>query len=149
MDLSLMDIKKFKKEIRIKKIFFNNKGQSTVEFILLIPFLIFTCFAVFQLGYVVYMQNNIKQLSREAARVITTTNSNTLCTKIVKDNNNLYEDLNFQISITPYPETDRKVGDLVNVGIKINYEGFGGLIKNIFGKPITIYSESSMRMECE
>ena len=144
-----MDIKKFKKEVRIKKIFFNNKGQSTVEFILLIPFLIITCIAVFQLGYVIYLQNNIKQLSREAARVVSTTNSNGLCTKIINDNDNLFEDLNFQISISPELEAKRKVGSIVKIGIKINYEGFKGLITNIFGKPITIYSESIMRMECE
>ena len=135
--------------MKIKKIFFNNKGQSTVEFILLIPFLIITCIAVFKLGYVIYLQNNIKQLSREAARVVSTTNSNSLCTKIIRDNNNLYEDLNFQISISPEPEAQRKVGNIVKIGIKINYEGFGGLITNIFGKPIPIYSESIMRMECE
>jgi uncharacterized protein (UPF0333 family) len=135
--------------MKIKKIFFNNKGQSTVEFILLIPFLVITCIAVFQLGYVIYLQNNIKQLSREAARVVSTTNSNSLCTKIINDNNNLFEDLNFQISISPEPESKRKVGNIVKIGIKINYEGFKGLITNIFGKPITIYSESIMRMECE
>ena len=118
--------------MKTKKIFFNNKGQSTVEFILLIPFLIITCIAVFQLGYVIYLQNNIKQLSREAARVVSTTNSNSLCTKIIRDNNNLYEDLNFQISISPEPEAQRKVGNIVKIGIKINYEGFGGLITNIF-----------------
>ena len=126
--------------MKIKKIFFNNKGQSTVEFILLIPFLIITCIAVFQLGYVIYLQNNIKQLSREAARVVSTTNSNSLCTEIIRDNSNLYEDLNFQISISPEPEAQRKVGNIVKIGIKINYEGFGGLITNIFGKPIPIYS---------
>ena len=144
-----MKIKKFKKYIKIKKIFFNNKGQSTVEFILLIPFLIITCIAVFQLGYVIYLQNNIKQLSREAARVVSTTNLNSLGRKIIKDNNNLYEDLDFQINISPDPENKRKVGDIVKIGIKINYEGFGGLIKTLFGKPISIYSESTMRMECE
>jgi len=133
----------------MRKLFFNNKGQSTIEFILLIPFLIFTCFAVFQLGYVMYIQNNIKQLSREAARIITTTNSNSLCMEIIKDCNDFNKNLIFQVIISPDPETERKVGDIVKIGIKINYEGFGGLIENILGKPIIIYSESSMRMECE
>ena len=144
-----MKIKKLKIGTKIRKLFFNNKGQSTVEFILLIPFLIFTCFAVFQFGYVIYIQSNIKQLSREAARIITTTNSNSLCKDIIKDCNDFNEDLNFQIIISPDSETDRKVGDIVKIGIKINYEGFGGLIENILGKPIVIYSDSIMRMECE
>jgi hypothetical protein len=144
-----MKIKKFKKDIRIKKLFINNIGQSTIEFILLIPFLIITCIAVFQIGYVIYLQNNIKQLSREAARTISTTNSNSAGVKIIKDNNILYKELNFLVKISPEPETDRKVGDIVKISIKINYEGFGGLIKNLIGKTVPIYSESSMRMECE
>jgi len=144
-----MKIKRLKKEIKISKLFFNDNGQSTVEFILLIPFLIFTCLAVFQLGYVIYVQNNINQLSREAARVITTTNSNSLCAKIIKDGNNLYKDLDLRVSISPDCENDRKVGDIVKIGIKINYEGFGGLIESILGRPIIIYSESNMRMECQ
>jgi len=144
-----MKIKKFKKDLKIKKIFFNNNGQSTVEFVLLIPFLIITCIAVFQLGYVIYLQNNIKQLSGEAARVVSTTNSNSLGIKMIKDSNNMYENLNFIISISPETEGHRKVGDIVKIGIKINYDGFGGLISEIFGKPIPIFSESTMRMECE
>lgn len=144
-----MKIKNVKEELKFKKILFNNKGQSTLEFVLMIPFLIFACFAVFQIGYVIYMQNNIAALSREAARTLTTTNSNALCEKLVEANNNLFKDLHFNVYISPNPKTERKVGDIVNVGIKINYEGFGGLLKSILGKPITIHSESSMRMECE
>jgi len=144
-----MKIKRFKKDLKIKKIFFKTNGQSTVEFVLLIPFLIITCIAVFQLGYVIYLQNNIAQLSREAARIVSTTNSNILGSKIIKDSNNKYEDLNFMISISPEPEEQRKVGDIVKIGIKINYDGFGGLISEIFGKPISLYSESTMRMECQ
>jgi hypothetical protein len=144
-----MEKRNFKKNIIISKIFFNNNGQSTIEFILLIPLLITTCIAVFQFGFVIFLQNNVKQLSREAARVITTTNSNSLGIKIIKDSNNLYKDLNFQIIISPESEQERKVGDIVKIGIGINYEGFGSLIKTILGKPISIYSENSMRMECE
>jgi uncharacterized protein (UPF0333 family) len=135
--------------MKIKKNFFNNKGQSTIEFILLIPFLIITFIAVFQLGYVVYLQNNLKQLSREAARVVSTTNSNSLCAEIIRGNKNMREDLNFQLSISPKPEAQRKVGSIVKIGVRINYAGFGNLITKIFGKPIIIYSESIMRMECE
>lgn len=146
-----MKIVKFKEniKIKIKKLFFNKNGQATVEFILLIPFLIITCIAVFQLGYVIYLQNNIKQLSSEAARIVSTTNSNESGEKAIKRNNNLYDGLNFDINIEPNLWKARKVGEIVTVGIAINYEGFGGLIKKLFGKSILIYSESSMRMECE
>ncbi|MCL5771563.1 MAG: pilus assembly protein [Actinobacteria bacterium] len=140
---------KEKRKNNIKQLYFSKNGQSTIEFILLIPFLIITCFAVFQLGYVIYLQNNIKQLSREVARVITTSNSNMLGEEIVKKNNDLYERLNFDINIEPTLETSRKVGDILKVKVSINYDGFGDLIIKLFGKPLLIYSQTSMRMECE
>lgn len=140
---------KEKRKNNIKQLYFSKNGQSTIEFILLIPFLIITCFAVFQLGYVIYLQNNIKQLSREVARVITTSNSNILGEEIVKKNNDLYERLNFDINIEPALETSRKVGDILKVKVSINYDGFGDLIIKLSGKPLLIYSQTSMRMECE
>jgi len=146
-----MKIFKIKKNIgiKIKKMFINQNGQSTVEFILLIPFLIITCITVFQLGYVIYLKNNVKQMSREAARVVSTTNSNSLGEQAIKRKSSLSDDLNFNIDIEPKSENERKTADVVSVGISINYDGFGGLITKMFGKSLLIYSESSMRMECE
>ena len=140
---------KEKRKNNIKQLYFSKNGQATIEFILLIPFLIITCFAVFQLGYVIYLQNNTKQMSREVARVITTSNSNMLGEEIIKKNNDLYERLNFDINIEPALETSRKVGDILKVKVSINYDGFGDLIKKLFGKSLLIYSQTSMRMECE
>ena len=51
-------------------------GQSTIEFILLIPFIFLVICMVFQLGYTFYIQNNLEQICRELARIIATTNSN-------------------------------------------------------------------------
>jgi hypothetical protein len=143
-----LKIKKIKKDIKITNIFSGSNGQSTVEFILLLPFLIITCIAVFQAGYAMYLQNNIKQLSREAARIIATTNSNTIAMKIIKDNSGLYRGLDFEATISPDLETQRKVGDIATVKIRAGYDGIGGIIRKISGKSIIIYSESSMRMEC-
>lgn len=140
-----------KKKIKtaIRKLVISKNGQATVEFILLIPFFIITFLTVSQLGYIVYLQNNIKQLSREAARTISTTNSNDSGIQIINQNKIPGNKLGCSIRINPDQETQRKVGDMIKVGISLNYDGFGGLIKKISGKTLLIYSESSMRMECE
>ena len=140
-----------KKKIKtgIRKLIINKNGQATVEFILLIPFFIIIFLAVSQLGYVVYLQNNIKQLSREAARIISTTNSNNSGIQLINQNQISGNKLDCSIAINPDQKAQRKVGDMVKVGISLNYDGFGGLIKKLFGKTLQIYSESSMRMECE
>ncbi|MCE5329143.1 pilus assembly protein [bacterium] len=127
----------------------NKNGQATVEFILLIPFFITIFLIVSQLGYIVYLQNNIKQLSREAARIISTTNSNDLGINLINQSKMAGEELSLNININPYQDTQRKVGDMLKVGISLNYSGFGDLIKKLFGKTLLIYSESCMRMECE
>lgn len=132
-----------KKENNIKN------GQSTIEFILLTPFLIIICFAVFQLGYVIYLQNNLENITHEVARVISTTNSNMAGEEILNKNNYLYRNSEIKININPLKEEYRKVGDILDVSISISYNGFGNLIMEIFKKPIQISSQASMRMECE
>lgn len=146
-----MEIFKINKNIRvkIKKIFADKNGQSTVEFTLLIPFLIITCIAVFQLGYVIYLKNNIKQMSREAVRVVSTTNSNVLGEEIMREGVSLSDGMTLDMIIEPSSQESRKVGDIVEVKISLNYSGFGGMITKLFGKPLLIYSENSMRMECQ
>lgn len=146
-----MEIFKINKNIRvkIKKIFADKNGQSTVEFTLLIPFLIITCIAVFQLGYVIYLKNNIKQMSREAVRAVSTTNSNVLGEEIMREGVSLSDGMTLDMMIEPSLQESRKVGDIVKVKISLNYSGFGGMITKLFGKPLLIYSENSMRMECQ
>ncbi|MCL4376909.1 MAG: pilus assembly protein [Actinobacteria bacterium] len=146
-----MKIFKINKNIRvkIKKIFADKNGQSTVEFTLLIPFLIITCIAVFQLGYVIYLKNNIKQMSREAVRAVSTTNSNVLGEEVMREGVSLSDGMTLDMMIEPSLQESRKVGDIVKVKISLNYSGFGGMITKLFGKPLLIYSENSMRMECQ
>lgn len=134
---------------RFKKIIINKNGQATIEFILLIPFLITVFLIVSQLGYVIYLQNGIKQLSREAARIISTTNSNYLGMQIINQSKTISENLDLDIKIIPFENTQRKVGDMLKVCISLDYDGFAGLIKKVFGKTLPIRSESCMRIECE
>jgi len=124
-------------------------GQSTIEFILLTPFLIIICFAVFQLGYVIYLQNNLENVTHEVARVISTTNSNIAGEEILDKRSYLYRNSRIEININPMKEENRKIGDILGVNISIFYSGFGDLINKVFGKPIKISSQASMRMECE
>lgn len=135
-----MDKIKIKKKIKtgVRRLVINKDGQATVEFILLIPFFIIIFLTVSQLGYIIYLQNNIKQLSREAARTISTTNLNDLGIRLINQNKIPGDELNCSISINPDQKTQRKVGDMVKVGISLNYGGFGGLIKKLFNKTLII-----------
>jgi len=124
-------------------------GQSTIEFILLIPFIFLIIFMVFQLGYTFYIQNNLEQICRELARIIATTNSNETALGFLNQNSFLKNLNSYDVSIVPSLESERKIGGFVQVSINASYEGVFGIIKEVFKKNIIISSESSMRMECE
>jgi len=134
----------------IKKYLKNDSeyGQSSIEFILLLPFIIIIFLVFFQLGYCVYLQNNIEQSAREAARVISTTNSNDRAKNIIKSNlsgKNLVLD---NISFIPADEDTRRTGDYVKVKISIRYDGFLNLSAYFAEQKIILEAESIMRMEC-
>jgi len=124
------------------------KGQSTIEFILLLPFIIVVFFIFFQLGYCIYVQNNIEQTAREAARIIATTNSNSKALDLIEKNKINIGFGTTSIEFLPENEKERKLGEYVKVIIKVNYKGFANMIKNCTGKDIILSSESIMRMEC-
>ena len=124
-------------------------GQSTIEFILLIPFIFLVICMIFQLGYTFYIQNNLEQICRELARIIATTNSNEMALGFLNQNSFLKNLNSYDINIFPSLEGERKIGSFVQVSINASYEGVFGIIKEVFKKNIIISSESSMRMECE
>ncbi len=123
-------------------------GQSTIEFILVLPFVIIIFFVFLQLGYCIYLQNNIEQSAREAARIIATTNSNGKAADFINQNlkgKNIALD---NVSFLPGNEFSRRTGEYIKVKISIRYSGFGKILESFTGQKIILKAESIMRMEC-
>ena len=132
---------------RSKKTINKADGQSTIEFIMIIPVIIVLVLAASQAGYAVYRKNVLQQASREGARIISTTNDNGLAIKII-DNICRTEGNNISIDIDPERASDRKMGDMVTVSLKDRPGGLFSIIEKISGKEAVIRAGSSMRMEC-
>ena len=132
---------------RSKKTINGVDGQSTIEFIMIIPVIIVLVLAASQAGYAAYRKNVLQQASREGARIISTTNDNSLAIKII-DNICRTEGNNISINIDPERASDRKMGDMVTVSLKDYPEGLFSIIEKISGKEAVIRAGSSMRMEC-
>lgn len=123
------------------------KGQASLEFILVIPILILVILATSQLGYLIYTQNIMEQAAREAARIISTTNSNQkayqevykICSGLDRDK--------IGINIVPAEKNRRKIGDIVEVYLTYQYSGFSNLLSILTGRKILVSTKSSMRME--
>jgi len=132
---------------RSKKTINGAGGQSTIEFVMIIPVIIVLVLAASQAGYAVYRKNVLQQASREGARIISTTNDNGLAIKII-DNICRTEGNNISINIDPERASDRKMGDMVTVSLKDRPGGLFSIIEKISGKEVVIRAGSSMRMEC-
>lgn len=125
-----------------------SSGQSTLEFVLLIPFLIIIVLTVSQLGYMVFQKNLLEQASREGIRVLATTNSNQEAYQAVNKAATGLDPDSLDISIIPANRVERPIGDLATVELVYRSPGIFILIEKILGKKIFISARSSMRIEC-
>ncbi|HAJ95014.1 MAG TPA: hypothetical protein DCP02_02160 [Actinobacteria bacterium] len=122
-------------------------GQSTIEFIMIIPVIIVLVLAASQAGYTIYRKNVLQQASREGARIISTTNDNSMAIKVIRNICGI-EGKNTSISIDPERASDRKIGDMVTISLMDCPGGLFNIIEKISGKKAVISAGSSMRMEC-
>ncbi len=122
-------------------------GQSTLEFIMIIPIIIVLVLAASQAGYAVYRKNVLQQASREGVRIISTTNDNSMAIKVIRNICGT-EGINTIISIDPESASDRKMGDLVTISLTDCPGGLFSIMEKISGEKVVIRAGSSMRMEC-
>jgi uncharacterized protein (UPF0333 family) len=126
----------------------NRKGQSTLEFAMLIPFVLLVIFAVSQFVYIAYIQNKLTQAAREGVRIVSLTNAD----------NKMYEQLEkslwgldeskITIEVSPSCGSKRQIGESVELLISYTFPGFLGVL-DVFSKDsFKIISKASMIMEC-
>jgi hypothetical protein len=126
----------------------NKKGQTTLEFVMLLPFVFVMILAVSQFAYIAHIQNKLTQASREGARIITLTNSDEEMRKTVLKSLSGLERDKLIIETTPSEQTERSVGGVVDLRISYMYDGFLGLL-DVFSKDgVKIEGLTSMVMEC-
>jgi Flp pilus assembly protein TadG len=124
-------------------------GQSSVEFVLVLPLLIIIVLAVSQLGFCTYLKNVLEHAASEAARVVSTTNSENLAREQVYDicSNLDAENLNF--SINPSSGAERNTGDFFTVKLSYKNAGIFNFISKVLKRDLLIESTCVMRMECK
>jgi hypothetical protein len=122
----------------------NISGQSALEFALIVPLILILVLAASQAGFMVYGRMQMQQASREAARIISTTNNNGLALRTAK----AICGTDARIVIEPGEENRRRLGDMVTVRISRRPAGFLQIMDWISGREIVLMSEAIMRMEC-
>ncbi len=112
------------------------------------PVLIIFFLAVSQIGVLIYIQNVLEQSSREGARIISTTNSNSKAYKSVYKLCGNLERENLKVAIKPESKSTRGVGDMVSINITYKYKGIFNVMGFLTGNDLVLRAGSMMRMEC-
>lgn len=123
----------------------NEKGQSLVEFAIIIPLILLIVMGIAQFGFMLNSYLRIQNATREGARigVVGGTNSE-IRESILKTSPNLkVENLTIQI----HPNDNRRSGQTLTVQIIYNFPLAVPIINNIFGKTVQLNAQTSMRVE--
>lgn len=124
----------------------NEKGQSLVEFALVIPLLLIILMAIFEFALMFNSYLVISNASREGARLASLGGSDFAVEERVKSVSGSLDLLNIIVTVTP-DETSRSRGDMVQVLVEYDYTLVSPIISNILSNFIDIESETFMRVE--
>jgi Flp pilus assembly protein TadG len=130
--------------------FFNNKkGQSSLEFILVLPLLILAILIISQSGYIIYTRNLLENAAEQAARAVAVTNSNNLASEYIRQNCSLAGQDKLSIDISPQNPSSRHVGDYVTVTVSYNVKNILSLYMLLPGMHEPLKGSCTVRMESE
>ena len=152
MTLKTLKLKKYIKRIKGNDGRWCSKpdcGQASVEFVLLLPVLVIIVLAMSQLGYCTYLKNVLEHAAFEAARVVSTTNSENLAHSQIYDICSGLDTDNLDISISPSSGAERITGDFFTVRLSYKNAGIFNFISKALKKDLLIESVCIMRMECK
>ncbi len=122
----------------------NEKGQSLVEFALLIPILILILMAIVEFGFMFNTYITINNASREGARLGSLGGSDTeVALRVLEASPNLASE-NFTIAVTPGV---RNRGDMIRVNIQYDYQIITPIMSTVLSPLIDLEAETVMRVE--
>jgi Flp pilus assembly protein TadG len=125
----------------------HKKGQSLVEFALVLPILVLIIMGIFDLGWAVYMNNTIANAAREGARVgVIITNQDAAIRARVRSASPGLNLSDSQISITPSPA--RTFNNPITVTVMITFSPITPIIGQfVAGSGMPLRSTSAMIVE--
>ena len=128
------------------KFFKNEKGQSLVEFVLVIPLLLIILMAIIEFGFMFNSYIVISNASREGARLASLGGSDVEVEERVELVASSLDISLLSVTITPN-EWNRDRGDMVNVSVEYDYQMLSPIISNILSPFVNLESETFMRVE--
>lgn len=130
----------------MKKLAKESKGQSLVEFALILPVLLFLFMGIIQFGYVLNAYMIMTGINRDAARVGSVSNSDEDIRQAIQRDNSVLDANKLSVTIQPN-EYYRRRGDSLTVSLKYPVPIIVPLFESISAGSIQLSSSVTMRVE--
>ncbi len=127
-----------------KRFISQEKGQSLVEFALLLPLLLFMICGIIDFGRVMYTHMQLNLVTQEAVRLGGLGRSDAYIKQYTLDHVN--DPTKVIVTITP-SETLRNSGDYVKVSLEQQIEYITPLMSTVLPSPYRVVTESTIRVE--
>jgi Flp pilus assembly protein TadG len=128
------------------KILKNEKGQSLVEFAILLPLLLLLLMGILEFGIMLNAYLSINNSAREGARLGIVDGSNLEISELITNLSTNLNAENLVVTIIPL-EGSRKSGDTLTVEVVYNYQVIIPIISNILNDVVVLKAKTSMRIE--
>jgi len=124
----------------------NEKGQSLVEFAIILPFLLLLLMGILEFGIMLNSYLTIHNAAREGARLGIVAGSNIEIKQLITNISPNLETENLIVNITP-SDGSRKSGETITVEVIYNYQVTIPIISNIIHNVVVLKAQTSMRIE--
>ncbi|MCT4619410.1 MAG: pilus assembly protein [Marinisporobacter sp.] len=122
------------------------KGQSLVEFALILPILLLLICATFDFGRVMYTYMHLNLITQEAVRMGSLGETDTTITQYAQNNFHVGDVNLLDIQITPN-ESQRKSGDYMTITLEYPVTYVTPFLSAIFVSPHRVITDSTIRIE--
>lgn len=124
----------------------NERGQSLVEFALILPMLLLLICATFDFGRVIYTYMHLNLLTQESVRLGGLGETDETISQFAKNNIHVGNATLLQVKISP-SQSARKSGDYVTVTLEYPVTYVTPFISLIFPSPYRVITDSTIRIE--
>jgi Flp pilus assembly protein TadG len=124
----------------------NEKGQSLVEFAILLPLLLLLLMGILEFGIMLNSYLTINNAAREGARLGIVSGSNLEISELITNISPNLNTENLTVTILPL-EGSRNSGDTLTVEVTYNYHITIPIISNILNDVVVLNAKTSMRIE--
>ncbi|TCO78686.1 TadE/TadG family type IV pilus assembly protein [Marinisporobacter balticus] len=124
----------------------NERGQSLVEFALILPMLLLLICATFDFGRVIYTYMHLNLLTQEAVRLGSFGETDENISEFTRNNLHVGDADLLQVEISP-SQSMRKSGDYVTVTLEYPVTYVTPFISLIFPSPYGVITDSTIRIE--